>query len=145
MTVIKKAGVLGSPFETGRPVTLFFARNSDSSRNYAPAGMDLGTGTEPDGEYLVVSERTLSHGEAEPCWSYGKISYKNPVVLEFKNTRSTGWKKDLSEMFDGKTGAALTIAIKKSGYDGVVTVEEYRGRYELNESVNISGTKQKDN
>lgn len=121
--------------KTGMPVTVNFARNPVSSKNY-PAGMDFGQDIEPAGEYLSLSDATFNR-DAQPSWEYGIIDFKNPLVLEHKSTDSTGWKKDLSEMFEGKTGKALTVAIKKAGYDAVIT----KDKYGYSEAVNLSGKK----
>jgi hypothetical protein len=56
---------------------------------YASAGMDLGIDIESDKDYLVVSGSTLNHGDFKQSRSYRKIFYKNPTMLEHKNTAST--------------------------------------------------------
>lgn len=123
--------------ETGKPTLLFFARNTVSSKVYGvPEGMDYGQEIEPAGEYLVVDVQDLS-ANANPDREYGVIVYRNPLVIDHKNTTSTGWKKDLSERFGGKTGKALTSAIMQAGFDGILT----RDAYGYSESVNIAGTK----
>jgi len=131
----------GSKWETGKPVTLHFARNTESGASMAPSGMDFGQKIEPSGEYMVVDESDMSSQKADK-WVYGEITFNNPLVLEHKTTSSKGWKKDLSEMFGGKTKKALKNAIAKAGYDGVLTVEPYRKGYALSEAVNISGDKE---
>lgn len=122
--------------ETGKPMRVYFARNTVSSKGNAPAGMDFGQKIEPAGEYMVIQDSDMS-GQGGDGWSYGVVEFKNPLVLEHKSTDSTGWKKDLSEMFGGKTGKALANAVKKAGHDGIVT----RDRYGYSETVNLSGVK----
>jgi hypothetical protein len=122
--------------ETGKPMRVYFARNTVSSKGKAPAGMDFGQALEPTGEYMVVQDSDMS-SQGGDGWAYGEITFRNPLVLEHKSTNSTGWKKDLSEMFGGKTGKALTNAVKKAGYDGIVT----RDGYGYSEVVNLSGAK----
>jgi hypothetical protein len=63
-----------------------------------------------------------------PEWAevvFGKSDYKNPLVIPFgpENYDSrTNWKRELSRMYDGKSGKDLTDAIRADGYDAVVTV-----------------------
>lgn len=121
---------------TGVPIDLHYGRNTESSKNFkVPEGMDVGQGLEPAGEYMNVDHRPLHAPDGR--WEVGTVSFKNPLVLEHNGTGSTGWKKTLSDMFDGKTGKALTKAIKDAGYDGIITHDDHG----LNESVNLSGTK----
>lgn len=122
--------------ETGKPMTVYFARNTASSKGNAPAGMDFGQSIEPAGEYMVIQEADMAEQGGEG-WAYGSIQFSNPLVLEHKDTTSNGWKKDLSEMFGGKTGKALTKAVQKAGHDAIVT----RDKYGYSETVNLSGIK----
>lgn len=130
-----KQSEVNNEYQTGTPVELFFTKNTESAPKIT--GMDFGQDIEPAGDYLVVGESDFS-GNQTPGWIYGTIDFKNPLVLEHKSTNSTGWKKDLSDMFDGKTGKQLSNAIKQAGYDGILTTEVYRGKTELNEAVNLS-------
>jgi ribosomal protein S18 acetylase RimI-like enzyme len=131
-TVITEQGITVA--ETGKPITLYFNRNTKSLGN-APAGMDVGKAIEPTGEYMNVATTELKAASTD--WEAGAISFKNPLVLDHISTDSTGWKKTLSTMFDGKTGKSLTAAIKKAGYDAVITQDKYG----YSETVNLSGTK----
>jgi hypothetical protein len=125
------------PPKTGESVTLFYARNKESSTLFAqPAGMDFGQRIEPSGEYMVVEQSTPLKAVNER-WEAGSISFSNPLVLEHKSTDSHGWKKDLSVMFGSKTGRVLASAIVSAGYDAVLTVTGT----EMSECVNYSGIK----
>ncbi len=121
---------------TGEPITLYYNRNTESSKGMAPAGMDFGQKIEPVGEYMNVEQSTKLTRPTEK-WESGRITFKNPLVLEHKSTDSNGWKRDLSEMFGGKTGSKLTAAIKKAGYDAIITHDKYG----LSETVNLGGVK----
>ena len=125
--------------QTGSQVTVAYARNKESAKNY-PQDMDFGRDIEPAGEYIVIQDSDMSSNNVDN-WEYGTVTFNNPLVLEHKNTTSTGWKKDLSDMFGGKTGKALTAAINKAGYDGIITKEVIRGKEYYSESVNLSGKK----
>ena len=127
-----------SPYKTGHPCELHFAKNTESN---SVLGMDMGQDIEPAGDYLVVEEKPILANKL-PNWEYGSITFNNPLVLEHKNTNSTGWKKDLSDMFDGKVGEDLNSAIKDAGFDGIITIDVYKGKYALSEAVNISSDRQ---
>lgn len=58
-----------------------------------------------------------------PGWVKGKVTFGNPLVLDWgKGYDDTSWKMALSKHY-GKKGKALTQAIKAEGYDGIVTVD----------------------
>lgn len=119
-------------------VNMRYLHISQQTQNF---GSQFGQDIEPKGEYMTYISPNQSQINA-PNYTYGTITFKNPLVLEWKSTGATGWKKDLSEMFGGKTGQALTNAIKKAGYDAVMTYEDYHGQRMWSEIVNLGGTKQ---
>jgi len=116
----KEKAKLASKWKTGQPIKLNYARNTVSSKNY-PAGMDFGQKIEPAGRYMNVDFDDKGFNKSIPDWEFGEIEFENPIVLEHKSTNSTGWKKDLSEMFGGSTGKRLTNKLKKAGHDGIIT------------------------
>lgn len=126
--------------KTGEPVTLYYNRNTESAKGMAPAGMDFGQKIEPTGEYMNV-ERSVELKAPTEKWEAGRITFKNPLVLEHKSTDSDGWKRDLSKMFGGKTGARLADAIKQAGHDGILTYDKDG----LSEAVNLNGEKRGNN
>jgi len=81
---VAQDGVLGSPYKTGRKTTLSYTRNKESSKGMAPPGMDFGQNLEPAGEYMVVGDGLID----SDFWESGSITFKNPIVLEFKSTPS---------------------------------------------------------
>lgn len=129
-----------SEVKTGNPISLFYSRNLDSSKNHKiPSGMDVGRHLEPHGEYMNVDHKPLKAMGSN--WEAGSIHFKNPIVLDHKSTDSKGWKKDLSVMHDGKTGKALSTHLKNLGHDGIIT----KDKYGLNETVNLAGIKTNNN
>jgi hypothetical protein len=128
-----------SPYQTGQEMTLNYRKSTDSASNYNTDGSDYGRDIEPTGDFINLTHNAPQN--PTNIFTYGQITFTNPLLIEFKSTDSNGWKKDLSEMFDGKKGKALNRAIKQGGYDGVITVEKYKGKYYFNESVNISAIK----
>lgn len=142
---VRKGDVEGHPFrgnqytdgqgagvETGKPVTLYFSRNTTGLVN--TTGADYGQDIEPAGEYMVVDHEPLSAVNGRVT---GKIHFEKPLVLEHGDSSSKGWKKTLSEKFGGKTGKALSRAVRAAGYDGILTYDKYG----LSEAVNLAGAK----
>lgn len=135
---LKKSITESTEVSTGNPISLFYSRNTKSSKNFKLAhGVDVGRHLEPHGEYMNVDHSPLKAPDSN--WETGSIHFKNPLVLPHKSTDSHGWKKDLSDLCDGKTGKVLSEHLKKIGHDGIITQDKYG----LNETVNLNGTKTK--
>ena len=100
---------------------LHFAHNNDGG-HAAPHGMDMGQDIEPAGYYVVVQDAEFTF--LIDGWTYGRFEPKSPIELEHVSTSSTGWKRTLSDMYDGLTGKALTEAIKASGHDMIITRDD---------------------
>lgn len=111
--------------------------NNAKTPNY---GSTFGQNIEPSGEYMTFIGENDFRVQA-PNFTYGTITFKKPLILEHKSTSDKGWKKDLSEMFGGKTGKALSNAVKKAGYDAIVTWENFKGKKSWSEIVNLAGEK----
>ncbi|NFT08426.1 hypothetical protein FDF26_15410 [Clostridium botulinum] len=101
------------------------------------ANMDFGQDIEPTGEYITFNDHRFKLDV--PNWEYGTIRFNNPLVLEYINTNSTGWKLTLSEMFNNKKKKALSNAVIKKGYDAIITIDSENN--EIMEIVNLKGTK----
>lgn len=98
--------------------------------------MDFGQKIEPAGYYANVSAKSdYMVKNRLPGWEVGYVKVENALVLEHKSTTSNGWKKDLSEMFGGKTGKRLSEAVKKAGYDAIVTYDADYPSDPFNETV----------
>lgn len=109
------------------------------NKNTPNFGSQYGQNIEPAGEYMSM-DTTQGRNKIDG-YEYGIIHFKKPLILEHKSTDDKGWKKDLSERFGGKTKKALSNAIKKAGYDAVMTYEIYKGKKEWVEIVNLDGKK----
>ena len=121
--------------ENGKPYTMSYYHNTQPSPKMA--GDMFAQSIEPAGEY--IAHDTMNGSNQIPGFEYGKISFKSPLVLEHKSTGHGGWKTDLSNMFGGKKGKALSNAIKKAGHDGIITIDSKTG--EILETVNLAGIK----
>lgn len=104
-------------------------------------GAKYGQNIEPAGEYMQMDTMKGTAKVDSPNYEYGKIHFNKPLILEHKSTDDKGWKRDLSNMYGGKTGKALSSAIKKDGYDAVMTWEKRKGKREWSEIVNLTGRK----
>lgn len=139
---IKSNNFQNSIPKTGKRLVVSYNRNPKSSKNHTNA--DFGQALEPAGEYMNVSALTDLTHFAPSGWESGYIEFRNRLVLNHISSDSSGWKKTLSDMYDGKTGKDLTDAIKQDGYDAIITIDsDYGSKYGdyFNEAVNISGKK----
>jgi hypothetical protein len=113
----------------------FYNRNTESSKKFK-INQDFGQNIEPSGEYINIDAKTPLKAPDER-WEMGRITFKNPLYVDHKDTSSKGWKKDLSEKFGGLTGKKLSAAIKKAGYDAIIT----KTKNGFSETVNLGGIK----
>jgi hypothetical protein len=125
MIVLASCKEAGKTFETAKRVTFTFIRNTEKAPK--AKGEDLfQQRLEPTGLYLLFD--SLPKAPLARGWARGKITLANPLVLMW-NTEDTGrydehsWKATLAKA-TGKRGKALNAALKKLGWDSVVTVRE---------------------
>jgi len=107
---------------TGQPVRFTYAHNLEKSPVHPN---DLyAQSTEPAGKYITsVPESSFAMGGN---YEYGEISFDNPLVIDWGSGSyqdADNWKQVLPKRYDGKTGHALSEAIKADGYDGIMTVQ----------------------
>lgn len=121
--------------QTGKRLTINYYHNKE--RSPILPNDDFAQSIEPAGEYM--GNDTMNGKYRIPGFEYGKITFNNPLVLDFKTTGHGGWKTDLSNRFGGKKKKSLSNAIKKAGYDAVVTVDESGN---IREIVNLNGKKE---
>jgi hypothetical protein len=117
-------------FETGRPVKFRYMRSTER----APfLGSRFGQDIEPAGRYLLEDDHG-AHEHPQDGWEYGWVEFDSPLVIPFTAAPDephygpAGWKATLSRAYGGKTGRALTKAIRADGYDSIVTVWLQGGR-----------------
>lgn len=119
--------------------TLAYMRNLGNGKtsNY---GSRYGQNIEPAGEYMIMDElyEERPNNYMLPNYEYGFITFSKPLILDFIDTTDKGWKKTLSDKYKGLTGKRLSNAIKKDGYDGIITVSNYG----IEEIVNLCGHKE---
>ena len=117
--------------ETGKSVKFRYLHNKEKSPYL---GSKFAQDIEPSGKYIASASSVEPSEAVKKVFDFGVIEFKNPLVLENKTTRHGGWKTDLSNKYGGKTGKALSKAVMKDGYDGIVTIDKGR----ISESVILS-------
>lgn len=107
---------------------------------------------EPAGEYMTPVEGprdknsllpvgTLGGATGRTWYEHGRVHFRHPFVLR-QGEGGDGliaWKRALSLHFQGKTGARLSAALRRQGYDGVVVLDPTGQDPE--EVVNLCGSK----
>lgn len=110
----------GITFKTGKPVTFRYARHSSGASRQFNFGTRFGQDIEPAGRYMNFAAK--GDNLEIPGLETGRQHFDNPLVLYWDGYGSDGWKARLSRHFRGKKHKALSTAIKRAGYDGIVTV-----------------------
>lgn len=121
---------------TENGITMTYVRiKNQKTQNF---GATYGQNIEPAGEYMSMDTMQGAYKVPLPNYEYGTITFKKPLVVDHKSTGENGWKKDLMEKYGGKTGKRLSNAIKRDGYDAIMTRDESGDFIEI---VNLSGEK----
>lgn len=113
-------------FKTGSPITFTYLHNNERAPKRVKGSVDsFQQGIEPAGFYCLEDE---IGGSLPKSWVRGEITFQAPIVLR-DNTGSgriydeNSWKVRLSQHYGGKKGLALSRAILRDGFDGIVTVD----------------------
>lgn len=104
---------------TGEPAVLeTLHRPSGGTPNF---GSLYGQDVEPAGKYVVVGP---PRGEG---WEFETVAVSNPLVLPFGGgyQEQSNWKRVLTETYGGLTGRRLSAALRKDGFDAIVTYDKY--------------------
>ena len=114
-----------------------YLRNTVSSRQYGHFGSRFQQDIEPAGQYFLADETggtTLPSG-----WERGTKTFQQPLVVEWNGSYdATSWKAQLYARYR-KKGKALSRALRKQGYDAIITVQRGQdGRWETSEMVDLS-------
>jgi hypothetical protein len=123
----------GKEFKTGQPVEFTYLHNTTKAPKRIHGREDtFQQGVEPAGFYVNhgASASQIEHARSIGL-EVGTLRFEKPLVVK-ENTRPGGriydehsWKQNVSRQFGGKTGRALSQAILRAGYDGIVTVNQY--------------------
>lgn len=122
----------GVYFATAEPVTFHYVRNTERAPNF---GSRFQQNIEPAGRYLLHGEKR----KPPRGWEQGDVTFRRPLVILFSEGGAVygpgSWKARLHRHYD-RRGRALSRAIRRDGYDGVVTVD---GPTSTREIVDLTG------
>jgi len=112
----------GVHFETGVPVQFKYVRNTQGAPR--PGFVDqFQQRIEPRGRFMLHNPNP---GDLPRGWVSGTVRFENPLVVWFNVKRdgtydNQSWKMLLHKHYR-RQGLALTRALRRDGYDGIVTV-----------------------
>lgn len=109
----------GVLFATAEPVTFRYVRNTVPAPYF---GDRFQQDIEPAGRYLLHSTSpSVARG-----WEAGEVHFRSPLVISLTSGAAIygpgSWKARLQRHY-GKVGRSLSTAIRRDGYDGIVTVD----------------------
>lgn len=118
---------VGMIFETGKPISFPFIKNTQKAPQFQKFGEDrFAQAIEPHGNY-ISSAHDVDVTKLPENYIHGKMDFKNPLVIDWGKsglyTEPDNWKQVLSKQYGGKKGKSLSKAIAKDGYDGIVTIQ----------------------
>ena len=93
-------------------------------------GSQFGQDVEPAGKYVSMGYGFVPEGNQE-----GTVTFNNPLVIDITGQEYPQWKNDLSKLNSGATKEALSNNLREQGYDAIITVEEYKGKYSPSETI----------
>lgn len=102
-----------------------YLHNTEKSPKPGPEDR-FGQKVEPAGTYMnLITPGSVESQTARniPGWKLGKISFNNPLIVDAPGM-SKDWKVKLSKQYGGLTGKKLSDAIRKDGYDGIITMNK---------------------
>lgn len=115
------------------PVDFAYIRRTGSSYENVSDPTAFGRDVEPAGRYLSANEGFVPDGAES-----GTVRFEQPLHLSVGDdsyASPENWKRQLSAHYDGKTGKALSQAIRDDGYDAITT----RDKYGMGEVVDLTG------
>lgn len=127
--------------ETGKPITFHFIRNTESAEKFfgkPKKGDQFDRDIEPAGRFMSPADRKPT--SLQEGMESGEVTFESPIVIDGGQYRTpTSWKRILSNRFGGKSGKALSKAIVKDGFDGIITVDSLRsGQKFPSETVDLT-------
>lgn len=122
-----RAEDLGTYIGTGMPLEMGFIRNPVPAPDM---GMEFGQHIEPVGKYMNLTPKA---GVTDETYERGTVRFENPLVIEGETSRL--WKAELSYEYGGLGREALTRALWKDGYDGIIVMKSTRRGYHTTEAI----------
>ena len=120
--------------EKGKSFKFSYIRNLEKSPD---RGARFGQNVEPAGRYMTVGK--AKNVKDLPNFETGEKQFDNPLIVDFGGGygEKSNWKNVVSKQFGGKVGTELTKAIKKAGYDGIVTISKSGGKKYTSEILDL--------
>jgi hypothetical protein len=123
-----------------RFTTIRFLRNQTTASKSFNFGATFQQNIEPAGAYFIEDELGTMHPPMG--WVRGTKHFKNPLVIEWNTNPNggydaTSWKAVLHKMFKVK-GKALSKRLLKEGYDAIVTLKKFEGKWVTSEMVDLT-------
>lgn len=113
--------------------TIKFLHNTSPSGKY---GQRFQQDIEPAGMYFIEDE--LGSSAVPSGWTRGTKTFQNPLVVPWSsNYDAYSWKATLRNEFNA-TGRALSLRLLKEGYDAIVTVTQFQGKWATSEMVDLT-------
>lgn len=118
MGIVGKLGKSAAHSVPKDPRVIKYARNTERSQYF---GSRFGQDIEPSGRYMIELPDGVPLVKG---WEGGEVAFQNPLVIDWGDgyDAANSWKRILSERYGGKTGKALTNALRADGYDGIITM-----------------------
>ena len=123
----------GVTFKTGQPVEFTYMRNMEAAPKLTRGGSrgepdPFQQKIEPAGRYMIAASEATAEKRPKN-WATGKQRFENPLVIHWNSAKDGGydegsWKRLLWDRYGHKSGKALTDAIRRDGFDGIVTVRD---------------------
>lgn len=109
------------------PMSMTFMRNTVSSKLVANND-DFAQSIEPSGRYMIKDD--MPDRDLNPGWERGEITFTQPLYIEWGDINEgyhheDNWKQRLSRHYGGKTGKELSLALRREGFDAIVTHDKY--------------------
>lgn len=104
---------------------IHWRHNETSSNVHVTDPTAFGRDVEPAGRYIVEGPDYMP---APDGWTSGTTTFTHPLCLDVGDVdydSPENWKRRLSAAYDGKTGRALSAALRVDGYDAIITHDKY--------------------
>ena len=99
---------------TNTPLKISYNRNTERAPKM---GKQFGQDVEAAGTYITQKEM----GFTPEGFETGSVQLESPLVIDITNDTQIEYKRILSKQYGNKKGKTLSNALKKEGYDSIVT------------------------
>lgn len=116
-----------------------FIRNTVSSKQFV-SGNAYQQDIEPAGAYFLIDD--TGGGSLSEGWVRGTKNFNKPLLIKWNTSTSGGydtgsWKAQLQRICKAK-GRALSVKLRRMGYDAIITFHLVQGKWEPSECVDLT-------